>query len=487
MKKCISCAKDIPDTAFHCVFCGAKQGAPQTAGPAQRTIMGYAAADLQKLLPNQPGGPAGGAPQGGYVPTSGADQRTMMAGVGGAPLPQNPADQRTMMAGVGGAPLPQNPADQRTMMAGVGGAPLPQNPNDQRTMMAGVGGQPMQPQMMGGMPPMTPMQPMHPQMGQPQMGQPQMGGYPQQPMMQQPMMQQPMMQQPQGQRPQYLASQSAARDMAPTEPWAGSLRGMMIFFGIVLIATVALPMKISPMTFYWQVLTTGAPIQEKLWPLVLAAGGFLALLFGLLPVPTAARGIVAAIVGLLPFIVMVIAGSPGGGSSGLPVGGWQGYLVLAGIILAPTGLLIRSQYRSSALGRLLPLIGCGAIIAVSLIPVGGGGIPIIDQLKNLGGPIAALVPAIWALVLPAAAVLGLLLSLLPSSTSGGTGLFAWLIMSWYFGVILLVVVVAPILGGGSLDRFIKSPAGLALILDYLAWPVLAAYGLATTFGKSLEA
>src|SRR5262249_38813499 len=72
VKKCISCAKDIPDTAFHCVFCGSKQGQPQTAGPAQKTIMGYAAADLAKLLPQQQGG---GAPQGGYVP-AGTDQRT---------------------------------------------------------------------------------------------------------------------------------------------------------------------------------------------------------------------------------------------------------------------------------------------------------------------------------------------------------------------------------------------------------------------------
>src|SRR5262245_24618322 len=93
VKKCTNCAKDIPDTAFHCVFCGAKQGTPQAAGPAQKTIMGYAAADLQKLLPQQQGAPQ----QGGYPPPAGADQRTMMAGVGGAPLPQNPADQRTMM------------------------------------------------------------------------------------------------------------------------------------------------------------------------------------------------------------------------------------------------------------------------------------------------------------------------------------------------------------------------------------------------------
>jgi hypothetical protein len=341
-------------------------------------------------------------------------------------------------------------------------------------MMAGVGGAPM--------PPMTPMQPMQmPQQGyQPQPQQPMMGGYGQP---------QPMMPGPQGQRPQYLASQSAARDMAPTEPWAGSLRGMMILFGLILIATVALPLSLSPMAFMWQILTTGASIQAKLWPLVLAAGGFLALLFGLLPVPTAARGIVAAIVGLLPFIVMVIVGSPGGGGR-LPMlggGDWQGYAILAGLILAPTGLLIRSQYRSSGLGRLLPLIGCGVIIAAFVVPVGGS-MPIVEMLKHFGsGGVAALLTNVWGLALPVAAALGLLMSLMPSSTSGGTGLFAWIIMSWFFGVMLLTMVIAPILGGGSVGGLAQSPAGIAMILDFLAWPVLAAYGLATTFGKSLEA
>ena len=35
MKKCVSCAKDLPDTAMHCVFCGAKQPAVPVAPPMQ--------------------------------------------------------------------------------------------------------------------------------------------------------------------------------------------------------------------------------------------------------------------------------------------------------------------------------------------------------------------------------------------------------------------------------------------------------------------
>ncbi len=65
MKKCVSCVKDLPDTALHCVFCGAKQPAaagapaaqppaaqpPAAGGAANKTVMGYSAAELLKNLP----------------------------------------------------------------------------------------------------------------------------------------------------------------------------------------------------------------------------------------------------------------------------------------------------------------------------------------------------------------------------------------------------------------------------------------------------
>jgi len=312
-------------------------------------------------------------------------------------------------------------------------------------------------------------QPMQPMQPQPQYG------YQQQP---------PIMQAPQGQRPQYLASQSAARDMAPTEPWAGSLRKMMIVFGLILVATVVLPLSFDPMTFMWKVLTTPAPMEAKLWPLVLAAGGFLALLFGLLPVPTTARGIVAAIVGILPFVLIMTMGSPGmGGAGALPFSGWQAYVLFAGIILGPAGLLLRSKYRGSGMSRVLTLIGCGAIIALFVIPAHGE-LPLISMFKALGGSggVKMLVPLLLVLALFAAAALGLLVTLMPSSVSLGTGFFAWIIMAWFFALM-----VAGIIIGGSPEQLFKAPAMIALIVDFLAWPVLAGYGLATVLGKSLEA
>jgi hypothetical protein len=478
VKKCISCAKDIPDTAFHCVFCGSKQGQPQAAGPAQKTIMGYSAADLAKLLPQQQGGAQ--PPQGGYVP-GGSDQRTMMVGAGGAPSPAGPSDQRTMMAGVGGGPVPPaGPADQRTMMAGVGGAPVGGpggGQQDQRTMMAGSMGAP--PMGHGGMP-QQPMQPMHQQPMQPMH---------QQPMHQQPMHQQPMMQGPSGQRPQYLASQSARREMSPTEPWAGSLRAMLIIFGIAMLVMFAAPLSFEPMRFMWQDLTSSLPLKAKLWPLLFGGLGVLSLLFGLLPVPTSIRGVIAAIVGITPVVVAAtMGGMPGaGGELGMNMGGWQAYAVLAGLVLAPTGLLLRSAYRQAILGRLLATIGGLALLAPFLIPERGA-LPIVQMFQSLGGGggLKMQLAIIWMLVLPVSALLGIIMSWLPSGTSGGTGFFAWMLILWTAGLILVGLVVA-ITSGADIGGIVKQPGVLYALVCTLGFSALAAYGLATIFGKSLEA
>ena len=68
MKKCVSCVKDLPDAALHCVFCGAKQppvgpaASPPPGGPAAappqglqaKTVMGWQAADVLAGLQGKP-------------------------------------------------------------------------------------------------------------------------------------------------------------------------------------------------------------------------------------------------------------------------------------------------------------------------------------------------------------------------------------------------------------------------------------------------
>jgi hypothetical protein len=64
VKKCVSCGKELPDTAMHCVFCGTKQPAapapaagPNPGGPQAKTVLGYSAADLLKQAGVKPAAP----------------------------------------------------------------------------------------------------------------------------------------------------------------------------------------------------------------------------------------------------------------------------------------------------------------------------------------------------------------------------------------------------------------------------------------------
>jgi hypothetical protein len=53
VKKCASCAKDLPEAALHCVFCGAKQPAPAVQPAAAKTAFGYSANEVMQEL-NRP-------------------------------------------------------------------------------------------------------------------------------------------------------------------------------------------------------------------------------------------------------------------------------------------------------------------------------------------------------------------------------------------------------------------------------------------------
>jgi hypothetical protein len=74
VKRCVQCQNDLPDTAQHCVYCGAKQPTPvsavATAGPGARTVMGYPG--MANDLARQPG-VAGGKRAGAPAPVSGFD------------------------------------------------------------------------------------------------------------------------------------------------------------------------------------------------------------------------------------------------------------------------------------------------------------------------------------------------------------------------------------------------------------------------------
>jgi hypothetical protein len=304
----------------------------------------------------------------------------------------------------------------------------------------------------------------------------------------QPVIQSPQFLQPAGQaqmppRPQYLASETVS------EPWATSLRLCCIVFGLALLGCFVAPVSLSPFRFPFQALGS-APLLGKIWLLFAAAAGLITLLFGFAG-GTKTRGLVAtlvAVAGLVLFIITGLAngmggGGGGGGGLGMMGAGWLGYVLMAGFVLAPAGLLLRSGYPEASIGRLVASIGCIAILLPFVFPQGGS-LPILDIFRSLGGPIKLLLIQLWTLALPVFAAIGLITSWLPSSTSGGTGLWARIIMWWLF----IMVVLGMVLGGGldAVLALLRQPMLIAMLLLTLGFPLLLGYGLASFFGKVIE-
>jgi hypothetical protein len=480
VKKCTSCTKDIPDTAIHCVFCGAKQGPPQVAGPAQKTIMGYAPAELAKLMPTPgAGGPLPGPPPG---PPSGSlgTAATMYAGGGlpGAP-PPGVDSQRTVMAGMAGGPPPP-----------MGGPPPPVGA-EQRTMMAGMGGAPAAP-----LPPMAGGRPMGPpQMGPPPMGPPQMGpgASAPPPMMQPPPMQQPVIQSPHVLPPPmqprvgsaYMPQHGGGTSSGPIEPWGGSLRLMMVVFGIVFLLTLFGPLTLSPLRFGFEGLShlTGKALVGTAY---LGVGALLLVLFGLMPVATNIRGMVAAAFGV-GTIVLLFAGimdfSRAASSGGLPFSGWTTYLLFTGLAIGPAGLLLRSAYPDAAIGRLIGVVGCAAVAVLFVIPIQGQ-VLLVGMFRSLPhiGEIGAqgVVMLLLMLVLFLASVIGLVACLLPGEATAGAGLWARVLIFWFFVMSAVALVISM---GASI---FKAPLAIYAVVDMAALFALPAYGIATVFGKMCE-
>jgi hypothetical protein len=506
VKKCISCHKDIPETAVHCVFCGAKQGQVATAQPNQKTIMGFAASDLDLLKQQVPGGQQQ-PPQQAQQPYNPAPQN--FSAPPGAPRPAsgNPAAAATMFAS-GPAPGPQAPAQQApqhapTMMvmggppgmggAPMGGSPMPPPASAPTMMVAGLGHgpgpSPMGPQMG---PPMGP--PMGPAMG-PSMGGNMgpggsMGSGPPQMQIASPHVLQQQQQpqyRPQPQmpaRPQYLASETAGRAMNPVEPWADSLKTLMIIFGAFLALTFVIPWGIGGgrMIFSWNMLDSGR-VTAMAWPFILLGAGVAALIVGLIG-STTARGLTAALIGVGALVAMKVIGSPMSQHSG-PDKDWQGYVLLLGLLTTATGLLVRSQYRQAILGRILATVGAVMLLAFLLVPTHSQ-VPLVAAIKMLtNAPVRAmaLVSAGSTILLFIGALLALLAWLPAPSTAGGTGI-AWLHILWSGVVGLLVVIL--VVHDGDFGALLKSPITIMMPVSLVAFYALGAYGMATIFGKNLE-
>jgi hypothetical protein len=286
---------------------------------------------------------------------------------------------------------------------------------------------------------------------------------------------------PRAQPPPYLASQTASRIGRPIEPWKDSLRVLMALWGAALLIAFAAPLRTSPdLVFSWdQILRADG--AARLPPLTLAAVGLLSLIMAGVPMQPAVRGLIAAILGLAGIALPIAL-------VGLPP--WQPLSAMIGALFLIPGLVVRSQYRTAAVPRLLVTIGALGLLLPHVLPQSGA-IPLVGTFK-------ALIDRQGALKVGPALDLGLvtvvvmsLLAWLPSPVTGASGLWAWLLILWG-----LIAQVATLLVAGNLgDRVVQAPnetlvawiaggpAGLALGAAYL---VLVGYGLASVVGKQLE-
>ncbi|MEZ4398558.1 MAG: hypothetical protein R3B06_00960 [Kofleriaceae bacterium] len=431
---------------------GPPMGGPGPAGPAAvaKTMIaqpapsipqgpGAAAYPPSPTMPapsayGGPGGPGGPMPGAGMPPG---------AGYGAGPMP---GAGMPPGAGYGAGPMP---GAGMPPGGGYGGGPMP----GAGMPPGGYGG--------GAMPGPMPGGPM------PGAGMPPGGGYanpmpPQQPM-----------------QPPYLASRTAARAGAPQDPYAEGLRLVLITFGILLLVAFVAPLALKPSAvFRWDVLSKAGGTLGKFDHIYLAAAGVLALVFGFVPLANAPRGMLAAGLGLLPLLLHFVVDDLKDAKQFQ----WQQVAGFVGMVTLVPGLLLRQEYRSQLLPRILTTVGALCVLVPLLVP-SHGEIPlkqIVSMISHAPGKakiagLVAMYPVILAMVA--------LLCWLPAPTSGGAKVIAWLIIT-----VMVVATYTNLLVVGHIGATVKASFYGSLLAGWVAaaWLALVGYGLATVFGKHLE-
>ncbi|HET7500711.1 MAG TPA: hypothetical protein VFK02_06900 [Kofleriaceae bacterium] len=289
---------------------------------------------------------------------------------------------------------------------------------------------------------------------------------------------------PASQPPPFLTSQTLSRAGRPVEPWKDSLRLVMFFWGVALLAVFATPLRTQPaLQFNWNLILEGDG-TTRLPPLMIAALGLLSVIVSGIPMQPAARGFIAVLLGLAGIAVPIgLVGAPH----------WQILVPMIGTLVLVPSLILRTEYRGAAVPRLLVTLGVVAILAPYLIPQGGA-IPMVSLFKalfDLSG--SQKVVPVLALVQITIVVMAML-AWLPAPVSGGALLWAWLLILWA----LILHVTAMLLAGGAGDAITASPN--AALVSWIAggagvgglgalgsaYLVLVGYGLASVLGKQLE-
>lgn len=277
-------------------------------------------------------------------------------------------------------------------------------------------------------------------------------------------------------QPPYLASQTAARMVSPQEPWAETMRTLMLVLGIALLACFVLPWRLSPeVWFSWNTLAA-APIRHKLEPLLVAGTGVLAVILALLPSSVLARGLAAALLGLVPLAITGLF---------LPAFAWTSILQIAATSCLITGLLLRSEYPSALTPRVVATTGVLCALLLLLVPRDGS-VPLAALSDTIAsGPIRAKVLAIFDVMWVVATLLSLLVWLPPPNALSAK-ILAWLLITQPVLVALVTLIVGTPSSslGGTLAQELHGV--LLAPVSALAWRALMGYGAATVVAKRLE-
>lgn len=408
---------------------------PRTSAPAPLapppTAAPPPAAPPMRSSPPQP---YASGPQAGFVPTSGANAKTMFVQAGPAqPQPMAPAQPMTL-------PAPSPGYSPPSSMAATLVPPAPQ-----------------------GIPPPGP----SPAMTLPAPAQ----------------RQAPIMAIPAAQPPPYLASQTASRVIRPIEPWRDGLRAWMFLGGLALLAAFAVPLTTSPqLTFHWSQILDGQG-TARLPPLILAAVGFLGIVLAFPPMPVTLRGAIATLLGLAGIAVPIaLAGAPP----------WQALAPLIGFVLIVPGLLVRNEYRDALSARLFVTLGAIGILLPLLVPQNGA-IPLVSVFKQLIDlPGTQKVTPALTLALITIVVMSLL-AWLPAPVTGGAKVWAWLLILWALFVHAIHIALAGDIGSAisatpnqTILSWVAGGAAGPMYLIGSAYLVIVGYGLASVIGKQLE-
>lgn len=477
MKKCSSCTKDLPDAALHCVFCGAKQVAAPIGGqPLAKTVMGYSQADMIEQLK------AAGKP----IPP--ALLASQPAPVAPAPLPPAPLPPAPLPP----APLPAPPPASPSPYDGGMRPATPSSPPPLGVPIAGAQAKTM---FVDGPPPAVNQAAVNSTLVAPPASNPIAAPMPQPSYQPTPVAQAPqpvgqwtptpVAQQPAGTAvPSYM--NTAGQADRPIDPWKDGLRLQMFLWGGLLLIAFLLPLSTrGSLKFSWD-LIADAPGKLKIMPLVIASAGLLSIVFAAMPLASVARGSLALVLGLAGIVTpLVIAGAPS----------WQSAAYDVGMMAILIGLLLRSQYQSSILPRILVTVGVLAALAPSLVPTDHG-VPIVATFTQIvDGRFEIKVMSIAVVVFLLLKLMTLLVWL-PSPGSAGSQVWLWLLIGWPVVSFILTLVITGAIGNIPDAPAVAGfwitgpPVGGELPLSLMGIPaafgVLVAYGGAVTLGKTLE-